>query len=49
MGRAERTRALEAVTDPSWSTVALEATGCVGAGGVSVTVMGADLTLVNVC
>lgn len=39
---------LEAVTDPSWSALAFEASSCVGAGSVSVAVMGSDLTLVYI-
>lgn len=39
---------LEAITDPSWSTVTFEASSCVGAGSVSVAVMGSNLTLVYI-
>lgn len=43
------TCAFKAVADPSWSTVAFEAPGRVGAGGVSVTVVGSNLTLIDIC
>lgn len=39
---------LEAITDPSWRTVAFEASSRVGAGSVSVAVMGSNLTLVYI-
>lgn len=39
---------LEAITDPSWSTVAFEASSCVGAGSMSVAVMGSNFTLVYI-
>lgn len=39
---------LEAVADPPWSTVAFEASSCVGAGRVSVAVVGSDFTLVYI-
>ena len=45
---ADSTCAFEAVANPSWSTVAFEAPGCVGAGRMSVTVMGSDLTLIDI-
>lgn len=39
---------LEAITDPSRSAVAFEASSCVGAGSVPVAIMGANLTLVYI-
>lgn len=42
------TRALEAITNPPWGTVTFKAAGCVGAGGMSVAVVGSYLTLVDV-
>lgn len=38
----------DAITNPSWSTVAFEAASCVGAGSLFVTVMGSDLTLIDI-
>lgn len=45
---AGNTCTLEAVSDPSWSTVAFEASSCVGAGSMSVAVMGSNFTLVHI-
>lgn len=42
------TCAFEAIANPTWSAVAFEAAGRVGAGGVSVTVMSSDLTLIDI-
>lgn len=42
------TCAFEAVANPPGSTVAFEAASCVGAGGMSVTVMGSNLTLIDI-
>lgn len=42
------TCALEAIANPAWGAVAFEASSCVGAGSVSVAVMGSDLTLVYI-
>lgn len=41
--------AFEAVANPPWSAAAFEAAGGVGAGSMSVTVMGSDLTLIDIC
>lgn len=40
--------ALESVADPSRGTAALEAAGRVGAGGLTVAVMGSDLTFIYI-
>lgn len=42
------TGTFDAVADPAWSTVTLEAACRVGARGVTVTVVSSDLTLVDV-
>lgn len=42
------TCAFEAIANPPWSTVAFEAACCVGAGSMSVTVMGSNLALIDI-
>jgi len=42
------TCAFEAVANPPWSTVAFEAARCVGAGCMSVAIVGTNLTLVDI-
>lgn len=39
---------LEAITDPSWSTVAFEASSCVGAGSMPVAVMSSNFTFIYI-
>lgn len=48
-GRVALTGAGYAVADPARPTAALEAPCCVGAQGVLVAVVSADLALVNIC
>lgn len=45
---SDLTIAFEAISNPPRGAVAFKAAGCVGAGGVSVTVVGSNLTLIDI-